>query len=404
MTTIDTPHNTIPGLIYTVSELNSQVRHLLETCMANLWVEGEISNLRRLSSGHYYFSLKDQNAQVRCALFRGRANQLPLEPKEGMQVLLQGVVSLYEERGDYQVIVEYLEETGTGALKQAFERLKQELAHKGLFATSHKKPLPTFPRCIGVVTSPTGAAIRDILSVLKRRFASIPVVIYPTLVQGSTAAAQIVRAITLANQRQECDVLILARGGGSLEDLWPFNEVDVAHAIFASQIPIVSGVGHEVDVTIADFVADVRAPTPSAAAELVSPNKTQYVANLGQLQHRLMQVVHRQLQLYQQQIQWLEQRLPHPLIRLRQQMQQLDQLEQRLCVGISQVLKHKQAALLEWIRALDVISPLNTLKRGYALVTVEGKIIREAKTVAIGSTIEAQLAEGILVAKVVARS
>ena len=259
--------------VYTVSQLNQAAKNLLEGSFPLIWISGEISNLSQPSSGHMYLTLKDEAAQVRCAMFRFRNSLLSFAPKNGMQVLARAKVSLYEGRGEFQLIIEHMEEAGDGLLRRKFDELKHRLAALGLFNHEHKKPLPALPQCIGVVTSATGAAIRDIISVLKRRMPAIPIMIYPAAVQGSEAAGQIVKAINLANQRQECDVLIVGRGSGSLEDLWPFNEEIVAHAIFNSEIPIISAVGHEIDYTIADFVADVRAATPSAAAELISPHQ-----------------------------------------------------------------------------------------------------------------------------------
>src|SRR3990167_3374727 len=261
--------------IYTVSELNADARALLEGTFDRLWIEGEISNFVAPGSGHWYFSLKDANAQVRCALFKGSQRKINFTPKNGMHVLLRAGVSLYEARGEFQLIADFMEERGEGKLRRAFEILKKKLETAGWFSEEHKKEITEYPQCIGVVTSPTGAAIRDILHVLKRRYPCVPVIIYPTLEQGETAAPAIAKAIHLANQRKECDVLIVARGGGSLEDLWPFNEEVTAKAIYESKLPIISGVGHEIDFTIADFVADVRAPTPSAAAEIAVPDRTE---------------------------------------------------------------------------------------------------------------------------------
>ena len=263
-------------LIFSVSELNRTVSQLFETQFPLLWVEGEISNFARPASGHWYLTLKDRQAQVRCAMFRNSNLRVNFTPANGSQVLVRCRVSLFEGRGDYQLIVEHMEEAGFGALQRQFDELKQKLANEGLFSPQQKKPLPTSINHIGIVTSPTGAAINDILSVLQRRFPSIKVTIFPTAVQGEQAAAQIVQAIANANRYtlndRTCDALIVGRGGGSLEDLWPFNEEIVARAIAASTIPIVSAVGHEIDFTIADFVADLRAATPSAAAELLSPD------------------------------------------------------------------------------------------------------------------------------------
>ncbi len=427
--------------IYSVSQLNLEVRFLLEENFPSLWVEGEISNLRDPGSGHLYFTLKDSRAQIRCALFRSRAGKLGFQPKDGMQVLAKACISLYEERGDFQLIVEHLEEAGDGALRRSFEILKKRLAAEGLFAVEKKQAIPQLPNCVGVITSATGAAVRDILAVLKRRFPATAVIIYPTQVQGAEAAKQIVKAISRANGRRECDVLILARGGGSLEDLWPFNEEIVARAIYASQIPTVSAIGHEIDFTIADFVADQRAATPSAAAELVTPDITEWLTTLERLRLRLLQgirTLHKHMHLV---LQALEKRLPHPKRRLQDQAQSLDGLQQRLMLAQQHFLRHKRAALahrqmqlqqynprqmiriaitrcqnleqrlkisyqhllsrnqqklMQLMRALDGVSPLNTLNRGYAIVMKEDKILRSVQDVSVGETINARLALGVL--------
>ncbi len=427
--------------VYSVSQLNREARALLELTFSTTWVEGEISNLREPGSGHLYFSLKDAGAQVRCAMFRMRSAALKFKPKDGMHVLLRGKISLYEERGEFQLIVEVMEETGDGALRRAFELLKQRLAGEGLFASEHKQPLPALPGCIGVVTSPTGAAIRDILSVLQRRFPGIPIIIYPTQVQGAEAARQIAQALSLANREPRCDVLILARGGGSLEDLWPFNEEVVARAIFASQIPLVSGIGHEIDFTIADLVADQRAATPSAAAELVSPDGNEWEATLRRMHLRLTHAMRMLLRHTALVLQGLEKRLPHPLRRLQDQAQHVDGLEQRLCLAQQHILRHKLAVVLhlevrlqrhspslqisvfvtrcqalqqqlkthmqyqlsqaqqsleQLMRALDGVSPLNTLKRGYAIVLKGNSIVDDAGQIQVGDKVRARVAKGEL--------
>ncbi|HSD73419.1 MAG TPA: exodeoxyribonuclease VII large subunit, partial [Steroidobacteraceae bacterium] len=282
--------------VYTVSRLNREARALLERAMPALWIEGEMSNFAAPSSGHWYFSLKDSGAQVRCAMFRQRNYLSVCKPRDGLHVLARARVSLYEPRGEYQLLVDHLEEAGEGALRRRFEALKARLHQEGLFAAERKRALPTLPRRIGVITSPTGAAIRDILNVLRRRFCSVPVLIYPVPVQGAGAASQIAAAIRFASGRADCDVLVLARGGGSLEDLWAFNEESVARALFECRIPIVCGVGHEIDFTIADFVADVRAPTPSAAAELVAPNGQEWLDRLVVLSRRATSCMQRLLQ------------------------------------------------------------------------------------------------------------
>ena len=431
--------------IITISELNQLAREVLEAKLSLVWVEGEISNLARPRSGHLYFSLKDNDAQVRCAMFRHKNQYLEFEPEDGMQVLARARVSLYEPCGDFQLIVESLEETGFGALQQTFEKLKQKLAKEGLFAMALKKPIPSLPKQIGVITSPTGAAIRDVLIVLKRRFANIPVILYPTLVQGDQAAEQIAHAIEIANLSQECDVLLLVRGGGSLEDLWSFNEEIVAKAIFTSEIPIISGVGHEVDVTISDFIADQRAATPSAAAELASPNHDDWLKHIDQLTVRMLQHVTLALNHIQTKIDHLQQRLVHPGRKLIQQMQMLDELEKKLNLALQHFHRHQQSAVKHFqarllqhdpqilIRAqlkqnehlikrfalaiqhalskqqavlgklsshLDTISPLQTISRGYAILTSDQQILRSVDEVEIGAKINARLIDGLLVCQV----
>ena len=435
--------------IYSVSRLNREVRVLLEQGFARVWLEGELSNIARPSSGHIYFTLKDARAQIRAAMFRNRGQLLRFTPEEGMQVLVRAKVSLYEPRGDYQLIVEHLEEAGDGALRRAFEELKQKLAAEGLFAPETKQSLPALPRRIGVITSPSGAAIRDVLSVLRRRFPALPVLVYPVPVQGKDAASQIADTIRLASDRGDCDVLILTRGGGSLEDLWSFNEEVVARAIHDCRIPLVSAVGHEIDFTIADFVADQRAPTPSAAAELVSPDQQEWLARINTLDGRLQNRLQQALSLGRQQAGWLHKRLQqlHPGQQLRQQGQRLDQLEQRsrlivtryiselkaelneasgrfkrlspvhaiaqqrlrqaalgqrLGSAAQRLLADKQRRLAVCSRALDTISPLATLERGYAIVCrlPERHILHQASQVKPGEQVEARLSEGVLVCTV----
>lgn len=395
METIDISHS---EEIFTVSRLNREVRFLIEGSFPALWIEGEISNFAAPNSGHWYFSLKDATAQVRCAMFKMQNRRLGFQPKEGLQVLVKARVSLYEGRGDFQLLVEHMEEAGEGKLRQEFEALKQRLLTSGLFDAAHKKPLPAYPRTIGVITSPTGAAIRDILSVLRRRYAVAPVILYPTLVQGETAAPHIVKAIQTANQRAECDVIILARGGGSIEDLWPFNEENVAHAIFKSEIPIISGIGHEVDFTIADFVADLRAPTPSAAAELITPDSEEIISKLLHSQRHLSRTMQHRLAQLQQQVGWLKKHLDqqHPKRRLNEQKQQLDGFEAQLYQLQKQLITRRQAQLETLAAKLDALSPLSTLKRGYAIATLKksGRVLTHAKEVTSGDSICLRLLEG----------
>ena len=432
--------------VFSVSELNRDVRTLLERGFPLIKVEGEISNFSCPGSGHWYLTLKDGQAQVRCAMFRNRNRLTGLQPENGMQVLVTARVSLYEARGEFQLILENMEEAGFGALQRAFEALKGKLQGEGLFNAEHKRQLPVFPRQIGVITSPTGAAIRDVISVLKRRFPAIPVIIYPTPVQGEGAAEKIVAALAKANQRAECDVLILTRGGGSLEDLWSFNEEAVARAVFKSEIPVVSAVGHEVDFTIADFVADQRAATPSAAAELVSPDQISLNQEFVKRLHRISGLMRATLGQAKVQFTHIYKRLQHPSRKLQEQSQRLDELEQRLLrATLSQygqmrgqikflrasLLQHSPAALLgqhrqsvvqleqrlvsqirrilevnrhhveENARALDAISPLAVLRRGYSILTHEktgrhAEIIRSGKQVKKGDSMVATLAEGRL--------
>lgn len=427
--------------VYSVARLNQEARELLEGGFPLLWVEGEISNLSRPASGHWYFSLKDAQAQVRCAMFRQRTSGIDFVPENGIQILVRARVSLYEGRGDFQLIIEHMEAAGDGALRRAFELLKQRLAAEGLFDPARKKPLPSLPRRIGVITSPTGAALRDILTCLRRRFPGIPVLIYPVPVQGIAAAEKIARALTLAGQRADCDVLILARGGGSLEDLWSFNEEVVARALYACPLPVVTGIGHEIDFTIADLVADQRAATPTAAAELVSPDRLEWLDALRQLGNRLTGYIKRSMAHAQQQLDWLGKRLQHPGQRLRNQAQRLDEFEQRLrhaqsnhgrhaknrltelvarlqsrspltrlrefrlmcnnhsrnlALGMTGSLAMRRTQLESLMRALDTVSPLATLGRGYALVTrLPGReLVRSARELSPGDTIEARLGQG----------
>jgi len=327
--------------VFTVSRLNREVRILLEKGLGVVWVEGELSNFSAPSSGHWYFSLKDRDAQLRCAMFRLKNASLGFTPKAGQQVLARGRISLYEPRGDYQLIVEHLEEAGVGALKREFERLKVKLAAEGLFALERKRSLPRFPRRIGVVTSPSGAAIRDVLHILRRRFPPASVLIYPTPVQGAASVPAIVEALGTASVRAECDVLIVARGGGSIEDLWSFNDERVARAICASSIPVVSGIGHEIDFTIADFVADARAPTPSGAAELVAPDRNACLEALARTSERMSACVRREFRSVGARLDAVlsRLRLVHPGVRLSQQAQKLDELEQRLAGAVNREIR-----------------------------------------------------------------
>ena len=386
--------------IYTVSRLNQDVRALLESEFASLWVEGEVSNLSRPSSGHLYFSLKDARAQIRCALFQNRALLFRDCPRNGQQVLLRGRVSLYEPRGDFQIIVEYVEEAGAGALRRTYDALRLKLEREGLFAPERKQTLPRFPRRIGVITSPTGAAIRDVLTTLRRRCPGLPVLIYPVPVQGDGAAERIADAIRLASARRDCDVLLLVRGGGSLEDLWAFNEESVARAIVACAIPLATGIGHETDVTLADFAADLRAATPTAAAELASPDRLEWLRRIRLLAERLDGALQRRFAYQRQRLAELTRRLDRvqPRHRLRERAQRLDELDQRLRA----ILRLRLGAAAQRLRSLSghlhALSPLATLERGYAIVrrVTDGEVLRRADTVRVGDTVDALLSQGSL--------
>jgi exodeoxyribonuclease VII large subunit len=345
--------------VFSVTRLNREVRMLLERGLGVVWVEGELSNFSVPSSGHWYFSLKDRDAQVRCAMFKLKNSTLGFTPKSGQQVLARGRISLYEPRGDYQLIVEHMEEAGVGALKREFERLKAKLAAEGLFALERKRGLPRFPRRIGVVTSPSGAAIRDVLHILRRRFPPASVLIYPTAVQGAAAVPAIVEALQTAYARNECDVLIVARGGGSIEDLWCFNDERVARAICASPIPTVSGVGHEIDFTIADFVADARAPTPSGAAELVAPDRDACLEALSRTAMRMTVCMRREYRSVSVRFESVLSRLKlvHPGVRLSQQAQRLDELEQRLVKGVGREIRVIEARVASLARHLNLAHP-----------------------------------------------
>ena len=437
--------------VYTISRLNREVRSVLEQGLGVIWVEGELSNFSQPASGHWYFSLKDRGAQLRCAMFRMQNSLVGFTPRDGAHLLLRGRISVYEARGEYQLIVEHLEEAGVGALKREFERLKTRLAAEGLFALERKRPLPRFPQRVGVITSPSGAALHDILKILARRFPPAAVLIYPAPVQGAAAVPALVAALAAAGARAECDLLILARGGGSLEDLWAFNDERLARAIALSPLPVVAAVGHEIDFTIADFVADVRAPTPSAAAALVVPDRAACLESVARAGERLALAMRRELRALQLRVEGAQRRLAlvHPGVRLEQQTQRLDDLTVRLggatrsrvqrehlrlaelhrrlmhrspdrlleqqrsrCQDLALRLRHaanarmgaaaQRLALAQ--RGLNAVSPLATLARGFAIVTrADGALVTDAAAVAPGEEIEAHLARGILSARVTGR-
>lgn len=426
--------------IYTVSRLNSEVRLTLELQFRQLWLVGEVSNFVAASSGHWYFSLKDQAAQVKVAMFK-QNNRASVMPRNGQQVMIRARISVYEPRGEYQLLADFIEAAGDGLLRQQYEQLKAQLHAEGLFEPGRKKPLPSEPQCIGVITSPTGAAIRDILTVLSRRAPALQVIIYPSLVQGNQAAADLSAALQVAIRRRECDVLIIGRGGGSIEDLWCFNDETLARQIANCPIPIVSAVGHEVDFAISDFVADLRAATPSAAAELVSPDQQQQWQQIAKLQQRLQQAMRVLLGQHAQQWLFAQKRLQqqHPARRLEQQQQRLDELELRLQRAVrqhierhrqrwqfwqkslalcspalrvsQQSLQHQQLqrrleqamaqrlqqAKQQWHQhsvMLQQISPLATLERGYAITLHQGKVVKDAMSLQAGDVVTTKVANG----------
>ncbi len=433
----------------TVSQLNRRAKTLLEQGIAKLWIEGEMSNIARPASGHIYFSLKDDSAQIRAAWFRQRQRGPASGFKAGDLVRAFGKVSLYEARGDYQLIVEQLEPAGEGVLKRRFDALRKKLLAEGLFDEDRKQALPTLPQRIGVITSPSGAAIRDVLSVLRRRFASVPVVVYPAAVQGEAAPGELIAALDAAVRRGECDVLLLTRGGGSIEDLWAFNDERLARAIADCPLPVISAVGHEVDFTIADFVADLRAPTPSAAAECLVPDQQDWLRQIDQLAARMTRVGQRALEDRAQQLDWLSRRLTaaspraslrrqhdrlrdartrligttqrqllrqrnqvqalerellqqSPAISVQQSMGALESLRQRLISAARGTVSDTAHRLALLGRGLHSVSPLATLERGFAIVQAQasGDVITDARAVEAGDGIRARLAHGELSATV----
>jgi len=365
--------------LLTVSELTRMVKLLLESNYPDIWVRGEVSNYTRASSGHIYFTLKDERAVIRTVLFRGYQKGIRFDIENGLNLIVHGGLSIFEKRGEYQIIADFLEPEGLGALQLAFEQLKEKLQKEGLFDESAKIPIPAFPDTVGVISSETGAAIRDILNVIRRRHSGVRIIIYPTLVQGDEAAQSIAKAIHKANERKEVDVLIVSRGGGSIEDLWPFNEEIVAREVFKSSIPVISGVGHEIDFTITDFVADVRAPTPSAAAEMVVKNKVELLKTYSDLHRRLFDTMTRAVQskrdmLLRFTIETLQDRLTH-LLREKQMI--LDDLGKSLSASMETNLARMRGRFEKLVGQLDVLSPLATLSRGYSITSR----IRDGRTV-----------------------
>lgn len=354
--------------ILTVSELNRLAREILEMSFPLFWVSGEVSNFTRAASGHWYFSLKDAGAQVRCVMFKGRNSYVDFMPREGDKIEARATVTLYEARGDFQLTVEFIQKAGLGTLFEAFERLKKALSTEGLFDAARKRPIPQFPKAIGIVTSADAAALRDVLTTLKRRNPNIPVIIYPTPVQGKGAAARIAEAIDMANQRAEVDTLIVCRGGGSLEDLWSFNEEIVARAVYQSQIPVISGVGHETDFTICDFVADLRAATPTAAAEMACVDIVTLQNNLKQITKAMYQRIERLIHTHTQRLDYLAKRLISPTQKIQASQAHLRQLSLRLAAGGDRQLRFHQHRLQSLSERLHLLNPNQVLSRGYAIV------------------------------------
>jgi exodeoxyribonuclease VII large subunit len=427
--------------ILSVTQLNRLAKSTLDQ-LPLLWIEGEVSNFAKPSSGHWYFTLKDKTAQVRCAMFRNRNQGVRFQVNQGTQVLVRAKISLYEGRGDYQIIVEHMEEAGLGRLHREFERLKQKLSDQGLFDSQHKQPVPDWPLHIGVITSPTGAAVKDVCSVLKRRCPALAVTVIPTAVQGTQAAEEIIQALYIAENSGLFDVILITRGGGSLEDLWCFNDEQLARAIYDCPIPIVSAVGHEIDFTISDFVADIRAPTPSAAAEILSPDVREYNDKLNAQITKLTKIIQHSIESKKMEVARLRAQVKHPGQRLQNQSQTLDSLELRMHRVIKNLLsKHKQSVAhrnqrlatnspersiqqqTQWIIAADKrftrqinqllntqksllasagkqlnsVSPLNVLNRGYALVSnEESEVVSESSQVEINDTVNIRLSKGQL--------
>lgn len=429
-----------PKRSMTVSELNRKVKDLLEVHLPLIWVEGEISNFSKPSSGHWYFTLKDEKAQIRCAMFRGRNSLIKFKPNNGDHLRLRARVSLYEGRGDYQLIVEHAEDVGFGLLQKRYDELKLKLESEGLFDQAFKKPLPKHPKHIGLITSPSGAAVRDVLHVLQRRSPNIPVTIFPAAVQGEQAPEQVIHALRLADEFEKCDVLIICRGGGSLEDLWAFNNEALARMVFAADIPIISAIGHEIDFTICDFVADLRAPTPSAAAEIVSPDITEKLTQFQYFERRLTRLIQQTLENKIEKLDNVKSHLKHPGTRLAQGYQRLDELENRMrratqniLYGYQHTIKNYQLRLQQQtpekritdekkrlnntkqllvrimtnqlnmhrlhfeknVNALDIVSPLATLKRGYTITKTDtDTIIKSAHTAKQQPTLTLQFHDG----------
>ncbi len=395
----------MPRTIFSVTQITKTLSRIIEQqpLLQNVWVKGQVSNLSRPASGHIYFTLKDENSNIRSVAFRSSASRLQFLPRDGDEVLVQGRINIYAASSEYQIIVNTIEPLGIGALQRAFEELKQELSDEGLFDDRHKKPLPTFPKKIGVITSKTGAAIQDIQQQLQKRYPLAELLLYPTLVQGEYAAAQIARAINVMNSRTDIDVLIVGRGGGSLEDLWAFNEEIVARAIFDSKIPIVSAVGHETDFTISDMVADHRSPTPSAAVEHVVPDRLDLLAQLEGVKNRLEELMMRRLATQHGELDALESGLSPSKRKdtIYQLSQAIDGLEAAYQKAINDRLKAESNRLQSLAARLNGLSPLATLKRGYSICrTSSGDVVTSNDQIKIGERLEVKLSQGHLVCTV----
>ncbi len=403
-TTTEQESNEDGRLIYSVTQINSEIKAILEDSYRSVWVCGEISGFKHYSSGHMYFTLKDENSQISAVMFSGYNQKLKFELKDGMQVLLYGKITSYINRGTYQIQVYHVEEKGLGTLQEAFEKLKKKLFEEGLFDSSHKKEIPYIVNKIGVVTSKDGAALHDILSVLNRRFSNVEVLIYPVRVQGETAKNEIADAIQYLNENhKELDVLLVGRGGGSLEDLWAFNEEIVARAIYASEIPIISCVGHEVDFTIADFVADLRAPTPSAAAEIVSKNKTDLEEKLLMIKNRIVNNIKNIVEIYDEKIKFFKncRALSKPYEIYEDKIQYIDELKEKLVFNINNLILNKQQNLKLNAQKLDLLSPLKTLSRGYSVCFKDGKVVKKTEQVFKDDILDINLSDGMIKTKVI---
>ena len=383
------------GKVFSVKEINRLVRELLEQSFPSFWISGEISNFISASSGHWYFSLKDDEAQVRCTMFKNKNMAADWVPKNGEKIEAKCFIGLYEARGEYQLNIEVIRHAGAGLLSEAFNQLKEKLLKEGLFEPTRKKPIPQFPQSIGVITSPTGAAIEDILITLKRRSPHIPIFIYPSLVQGKEAPSAIVKAIETANTRMECDVLILARGGGSIEDLWAFNEEIVARAIIASKIPTITGVGHETDTTIADFVSDLRAPTPTGAAELVTSHTIELIKTMQAYKNQLNKMMASVIRELIQKVDYLEKRLISPRQQIQRQKEQIHQYIQRINQSMKNAMIQYRLNIDKLKLNLDHLSPHAVLSRGYSIITnVDGQIVNNINQLKLDDKIHIQLNHG----------